>query len=322
MPSRQAEPSVAERSALGDCYCLRRVNPFLGVVAVVRTPGGRALSLDGRHWQIQVLAHPPRGLWSRGGHEEGLKYFRFGAWSEAEGSSRVPLNPILDTGRMVEESEQLIDRIRASAASLPFPMAGELEQWLLDREGRPLALTATALSDPDLDTLSRREWSAGGRAEQPFVSATLSAEGIEVRDPSGRYRHAESLERLIAAAAGPQPATQWFRFESGEATALDQDSPAGCQERRLPREAFPRLTLRTDWPDRRARRLVAEYVSWLAPYLLALRGLPDDLRLRMERDAADYPLRVDALWRLYPRVLDPDLLKRIRIEARLRCASA
>lgn len=313
---------MAGQSAGGDCYCLRRVNPFLGVVAVVRTPGGRALSLDGRNWQIQVLAHPPRGLWSRGGHEEGLKYFRFGAWSEAEGSSRVPLNPILDAGRMVEESERLIDRIRAGASRLPFPMAGELEQWLLDRQGEPLALIATALSDADLDTLSRRGWSAGGRGEQPFASPSLSADGMNVRDPSGRHRHAESLERLIAEVAGTQPGTQWFRFENGEATGLDQGAPPGFGGRRLPREAFPVLTLRTDWPDRSARRLVAEYVSWLAPYLLALPGLPDDLRLRLERDAADYPLRVDALWRLYPQILDPDLLKRIRIEARLRRASA
>jgi len=210
----------------------------------------------------------------------------------------VPLNPILDAGRMIEESERLILRIRSATAALPFPMAGELEQWLLDWQGEPLALIATALSDADLDTLSKRVWSAGGRGEAPFFSATLSAEGIAVRDASGRHRHAESLERLIAAAAGPQPDAQWFRFENGEATGLDQGAPRGFGGRQLAREAFPVLTLRTDWPDLRARDVVAEYVSWLAPYLLALPGLSGDLRLRLERDAADYPLRVDALLRL------------------------
>ncbi|MFZ0791605.1 MAG: hypothetical protein WAM94_18480, partial [Chromatiaceae bacterium] len=147
------------------CFSLRRVNPFQGVVAVVKTTGGRALSVNGRDWQIQVLAHPPRGLWSRGGDQEALRYFRFGAWSAEDGLSQVPLNPILDAGLMLAESEQLIDQARAAAVNLPFPLAPELEHWLLDREGAPLALLGTALADGVLDEAAGSDWSAGARGE-------------------------------------------------------------------------------------------------------------------------------------------------------------
>lgn len=97
------------------CLSLRPVNPFLGVAALVRTRGGRAITIDGRRWQIQVLAHPPRGLWTGCGERKELRYFRFGFWSEDEGTTRVPLNPILDAGEMVAESDRLIAEVRILA---------------------------------------------------------------------------------------------------------------------------------------------------------------------------------------------------------------
>jgi hypothetical protein len=58
---------------LTQCLSLRSANPFLGAVAVVKTPDGRAISVDGRQWRIQVLAHPPRALWSRAGEQLGMQ---------------------------------------------------------------------------------------------------------------------------------------------------------------------------------------------------------------------------------------------------------
>ncbi len=305
------------------CFCLRRVNPFQGVMAVVKTAGGRALSVNGRDWQIQVLAHPPRGLWSRGGHQPTMRYFRFGAWSEEEGVSRVPLNPILDAGLMLAESERLVEQARAAAVDLPFPMAPELEHWLLDSEGGPLALLGTALEEADLEELPGGDWSAGGRAEErPFVSSTLAEQGVAERDASGRRYHVESVERVIAGAAAPRRQTQWFRIEGNTALGLEHRAPSELAGRRLPLDDLPRLTLRTEWADPSARQLVADYVAWLAPYLLTLPRLSDDLRRALEPQAARYALVVDALWRLYPRVLDEVLIKRARIEARLRHAGA
>ena len=305
------------------CFGLRRVNPFLGVVAVVKTPGGRALSLDGVHWQIQVLAHPPRGLWARGGEQDERRYFRFGVWSEAEGLARVPLNPILDPGFMLAQSQRLVAQVRAALPALPFPLGPELELWLLDGEGHPLALLATALPKMDLDEAAAVNWTAGGRGEdRPFLSPTLAAQGLAERDGSGRRFHVEAVERLVAQRAGPRRRTQWFRIEGEEALGLDQPAAPQLQGQRLPRAALPPLTLASQWQDQAAQGLIDEYLAWLSPYLLTLPGLADPERRILETQAVRYALQDEALWRLYPRVLDEELIRRARVEARLRRSAA
>lgn len=303
-------------------YCLRRVNPFLGVVAVVRTPDGRALSVDGRHWQIQVLAHPPRGLWSGEGHGDELLYFRFGTWSETEGLRRVPLNPILDVGRMLAASHALIEGVRDALPELPFSLAPELELWLLDQDEAPLAILATAQDDSALDKLASPDWTAGGRGERTFVSARLTRQGVPQRDAAGRFHHAEAIERLLRAAAGRRLNRQWFRREAGDGEGLAKGVPPDLAGRRFPSDAFPVLPVRTDWPEPADAALVDDYLDWLAPYLLTLPTLSTDLRQRFERAAGREALLVDALWRLYPAVLDPEFINRARVEARLRRANA
>ena len=305
------------------CFSLRRVNPFLGVVAVVKTSAARALSVDGLHWQIQILAHPPRGLWARGGDQEGVRYFRFGLWSETQGMTRVPLNPILDAALMLAESERLVAQIRGATPALPFPLGPELELWLLDPEELPLALLATALPQTDLDEAATGDWTAGGRGEErPFVSPTLTAQGLPQRDASGRRFHVETLERRVAQRAGPRRRAQWFRVHGDEALGLDDHADPQLNGRRLSRADFPLLTLSARWPEESAGRLVEEYLAWLAPYLLTLPGLPDLVRRDLEAKAVHHALLVDALWRLYPRVLDPELIQRARVEARLRRSAA
>ena len=320
--SAPAEAATAIE-ALPDCYGLRRVNPFLGCVAVVRSEGGRALSLDGRSWQLQVAAHPPRGLWSGAGQDDELRYFHFGVWSAAKGMTRVPLNPILDVGRMLAESERLIAAIEAAAPHLPFPLAPELELWLLDRDDAPLALLATAVDAGALEDIGVPEFHAGGRGERSFRSATLAAQGIPEHDRAGPARHAKELERAIAGVAdGDRRQAQWFRRDAECRCCIGGQGTEPPLGRRLPHAAFPALPLRTEWPDDRMRTLVADYIDWLSPYLLTLPYLDDTLRAELERSASAHALAVSRLWRLYPRVLDTDFVRRARVEAQLRQASA
>jgi len=303
-----------------DCFCLRRVNPFLGVVAVVRTAAARAISMDGHTWQLQVRAHPPRGIWSGAGYQSGWRYYRFGFWSDARGSSRVPLNPILDAGAMVEAVEVLITAIQAQAPALPFPLAKELELWLLDADEQPLALLATAM-EPNLEILAeigRPDWIAGGRGERVFVSPALQAQGIAERDPDGAAQHAMRLERLVRAAAGRRRQVQWFRRDQAGAVAVGDGAHLLDAGRALPAMTLPLLPLRPDWPAGLDADLVDDYLRWLAPYLLTLPALDDDLRRRLEQDAAADAMAVNSCWRLYPKVLDQDLIRRCRVEARLR----
>jgi plasmid stability protein len=78
----------------------------------------------------------------------------------------------------------------------------------------------------------------------------------------------------------------------------------------------------TQWDGEDGRRLVDDYLSWLSPYLLTLPDLPDAVRATLEVKAAHHALLVDAMWRLYPRMLDQGLIQRARIEAQLRRAAA
>lgn len=315
-------------SAAGDAapahraYCLRRVNPFLGTVAVVASDGGRAFSVDGRNWQLQVAAHPPRGLWSGGGEDAAMRWFRFGEWSAAAGMTRVPLNPILDIDRMLAEAATLTAAIAAAADRLPFPLAPELELWLLDADAQPLALLATALDEAGRDQAATLDWSAGGRGGRPFRSPSLAARGIPERDAHGPARHARELEQVVRAAAGARRRARWFRRgDDGAGVGLaEPGDPAG--DVGLGCAAFPLLGLRADWPEPGTSALFADYVDWLAPHLLTLPGLDDGLRARLEQAAAADALAVADRWRLYPRVLDAGLVTRARVEARLRRAAA
>lgn len=312
-----------ERDTQGERYCLRRANPFLGLVAVVKTSAGRALSPDGRIWQLQVLAHPPRGLWSGEGHEDRLQYFRFGLWSERTGLRRVPLNPILDAGRMVAALDALIGLIQGSIDELPFPLAEELELWLLDRAQVPLALLATAIPGSALGEMGTPSWSVGATSDRPFVSATLRCRDAARTESSSPLRHATVLERLVESTAGRHLNRQWFRREGdGTGVGLDYRAPNGLSGRRLPAGAFPRLPLRTDWSEEIDRDLVSDWLDWIAPYLLTLPEIDDRLRGRLEQEAVQEPKLVDDLWPLYPRVLDRDLMTRARVEARLLRATS
>ena len=308
------------------CYCLRRVNPFLGVVAVVETRDGRALTLDGRHWQIQVLARPRSGPWSRDQEPGAARYFNFGAWSPTAGLARVPLNPALDVESSLAASTALIAQVRLAAPNLPFAPAAELEQWLLDEDMRPLALIGTALIGDDTALAGREQhaaWNAGGRGDtRPFCSPTLTAQGIPERDDSGRRPHVETLERMIANAAGARRHTQWFRRDGAYALGLEQPAASGLSGRRLAQADFPPLTINTQWTHTATGRLVGEYIAWLSPYLLALPGLDEATRHDLEREAVRHATLVDAIWRLYPRVIDDRLLKQARVEASLRRAAA
>jgi len=314
--------------AAARCYGLRRVNPFLGVVMVVETDAARAHSVDGRHWQLQVAAHPPRGLWSGAGHLSERKWFRFGLWSAESGLTRVPLNPILDIGAMVSAADALVGAVAGAAAMLPFALAPELELWQLGRDGRPLALLAVAPEhdapreapgDATTDGPEIPTWSAGGRGERAFRSATLAAEGVPQTSAGNPARHVQELERRIAAAAG---ASRWVRRDAaGSGVPIRgplSGQPADPAVGRLAAAAFPQLPLCERWGDALLDALVAEYVAWLAPYLLTLPMLDDARRRALEREAARDAVLVDRLWRLYPRVLDPELVRRARVEARLR----
>ena len=109
-------------------YAVRRLNPFAGVVQVVSGDNARAISLDGRAWEIQVLAESPNDCWgSLSEHHGAMRFFRFGIWTGATGLRNVPVNPIMDIGAMLDASKPVIDALSEPTNRPPFDLADTLE---------------------------------------------------------------------------------------------------------------------------------------------------------------------------------------------------
>jgi hypothetical protein len=127
------------------------------------------------------------------------------------------------------------------------------------------------------------------------------------------------LERLVRDTARRPLRFGWFeRDADGGGWAVESaDAKGEGATRRLAAESFPSLLLREAWPQPADRDLVRDYLDWCAPFLLMLPDIDDRTRDRLEHAAKFRATDVDALHRLYPKFLNPGLLKCIRVEARM-----
>jgi hypothetical protein len=304
-------------------YSLRRVNPLEGVVQVLERDAARAISRDGIDWEVQIETESPNTLWgSLNAGKAARRFFRFGTWSRRRGLWRVPVNPMLNVGEMIEESDALIAALQESLDQVPFPPADRFELWLLDAQCLPLALLATSDDSHRIVDLRPQPWQAAPLPEHGFRSTVLDGEPLRAGEAENPRRHAAAVETLIRETAGSSPVQQWFeRLADGGGRGLPQRVPAALVGRELPAEQFPELPWRTDWASERDAALMADYVAWSAPRLLTLHGLTDATRAGLETAARRQAEAVDALYPLYPRILDRGLIDAARVEARLRHAA-
>lgn len=306
------------------CYGVRRLNPFQGMLQVVELGDARALSLDGLRWEIQILCAQPEHTWRSGNRGEPvMRFFRFGAWSAESGLRRVPVSPIMDLDVMLRASAALSQVLPECLVSLPFAPADRYELWLLDGAGEPFALLASTTQAPFGERVRPEPWMATARSDHRFQSARLLERGVPVRDGHDPRHHAALLERLVRDTAGRPARMAWFHRdpEGGGQAAFRGEGQGEAAPSGLPANAFPPLLLREEWPEAADRELVGDYLEWSAPCLLTLPGLSDAQRDRFEHAARARPMDVDALYRLYPKVLNSGLFKTMRVEARMRRAA-
>lgn len=304
-------------------YSLRRVNPLEGVIQVLERDAARAISRDGIDWEIQVETESPNTLWgSLNAGKAVRRFFRFGTWSKRQGLWRVPVNPLLDIGEMIEEAQDLVAALEARLEELPFPAVDRFELWLLDTQSRPLALLATTDDPLRIADLRPQPWQAAPLAEHGFRSLVLDGEPARAQDAQNPRRHAAAVEALVRQAAGVNPVQQWFeRDAQGGGHGLPHRAPAALAGRVLAAAEFPELPWRSEWAGERDAALMADYGAWSAPRLLALQGLGDPTRAALEAAARRQAEAVEALFRLYPRILDRSLIDAARVEAQLRRAA-
>lgn len=296
------------------CYAVRRVNPFLGVVEVAEISGARALSIDGCHWQIQVKTTRPGHTWGRDGPAPAAQqFFRFADWSTKHGLTRVPINPILDVGRMLTAGERMVRALTGVIDRLPFPFNDRFEHWLLDDAGEPLALLATTVVAEHMPESRALDWLATARPSDDVRANGREASEKPAGDRCTDRRLADALEQLIRGAAGATHRRSWYqRQPDGTGRPVDDTGVV------LPASAFPSLPWRERWCDPDHARLLHDYHHRLAPQLLTLAGLADAMRRDLEQAARLQALRMTDLHRLYPRILQQDVLDTAQVEARLR----
>ena len=296
------------------CYSQRLLNPFRGVVNIVRYRSAEAVTSDGIHWDIYI---------SNDSLLEGLDKnrsiqisdIRYGRWSMSEGLVRGPIYPS-DEFYMLEKMGAVVyQHLLKVHTRVPFPFNDSFELWLLDKANRPLALLNSAVDESSIDKYQLLDWRAGQLCKQSFNVAKAQ------RNDAGKYNSAaEQLIEYINSRASTPPAAQWFeRKQGGSARALhghniDESLPG----RMLDVDDFPEYFISTRHADDYYTRLVREFIEWQSPWLLLLDTLAFGQRQHFEQCARKQAAVVDQQYLLYPEIIDESFIRAARVEARMR----
>jgi hypothetical protein len=290
-----------------ECYGQRLLNPYRGIVEVLRYQSAEAVTTDGIHWDIYVandelLKGLPR-------HKKiQTSDIRYGSWSQAKGLKRGPIFPSDDFRRMEAQGTRVFEALLTLHDRLPFVLRDCFELWLLDPAGLPLVLVNSVLREAEMDPHPRLQWRAGHIAGEQFTSATVAAPNA-----------AEILTRYIEAQAGTSPVAQWFeRQRDGSGIGLTgHHLPVALQGRDLSAEAFPESLISPGLGSNDQRQLVSDYIAWQAPCLLLL-PLRQETRRFLEIRAREQPFEVSRHCHLYPQFADEAQINAARVEAALR----
>jgi hypothetical protein len=188
----------------------------------------------------------------------------------------------------------MIEALEACAHQVPFRPADQFECWLLNEQRQPLALLESTIEKPPQDSTSMPQWSPGAAAKRDFESS---------HGDVGRL--AEMLQRQ----AGSPSRALWIQRTPNGSGLVDDNYCYGP-------DAFPELFIRTQWPEPGQAALVADFLSWQAPWLLQLHHLDLSTRARLEQAAWQRPTETSRVFRLFPLILDQHSLTTARVKSR------
>lgn len=281
-----------------ETYAIRRVNPFLGVLQVIETQGGRAVSSNGVVWEIELRTERS-GIWgSLNKDTKQAVYYRFGLWSVDEGLVNRPLAPHLDKEQLTSQYEFLIQSINERLQYIPFRLVDDRELWLFDKEERrPIALLASQKIDAKPLLPEPKYW-----------KSCLGANGLASQY---RYTGARILEQLIERTASSNICKYWINRSADGGNIMEGGKDLHVAE-------FPSYLISENWPDNELVSLVSDYIAWIAPSLLTLQHISKEERNRLEGYLHVQAISVEHHWHLYPEIMDEKKLKAARVQCRLQ----
>ncbi len=291
-----------------ECYAQRLLNPFRGVVHVIRYESAEAVTTDGIEWDIYVANDALLDGLGRAGKRAQISDIRYGHWSAEKGLKRGPLYPSEDFRRLEHMGAVVYEHLLKTHREVPFRFRDQFELWLLDRADRPLALLHSVRNDSETDTRPPLDWRAGIAAQERFHSAAIP----DLSESAGAY-----LTRYVNGLAGG--VVQWFR-RSDDGAGLGLHTLKGGEHLRgrvLEADAFPPLFIATADMDAAHTRLVHDYHAWQAPWMLLLPHLDPTTRGALETSACQQAEMIEKHCRLYPAVIDRAALQAARVEAAL-----
>jgi len=280
-------------------YAIRRVNPFLGVLQIIETSGGRAISSNGVVWEIELRTERSNAWGSLNQGIKGAVFYRFGLWSADEGLVNRPLAPDLDSGDMKTQYDFLIECVQARIQYIPFKLIDNRELWLFDGQSQqPLALLASLSPETKPPSPEPRIW-----------KSSLGANGVASQF---RYPESKALEELIKQTASSNTCKYWVTRED------DGSGIVELNDQHITLNTFPPFLITEQWSKEDDVSLVSDYIAWIAPSLLTLHSLSITERKRLERYLNIQAISVEHHWHLYPEVIDEKKLKAARVQCRLQ----
>ena len=296
------------------CYSQRLLNPFRGVVNIIRYKSAEAVTLNGIDWDIYISNDSLlEGLARKRSVQ--ISDIRYGRWSEQSGLKRGPIYPSAEFYVLEEMGAVVYQHLLKLYKRLPFRFMDHIELWLLDKESMPLALLNSVVEEHEIDDYQLLDWRAGRACRESFRPACVA-----INDNEPVRCAADILTGHINMHADNPPAAQWFnRSRDGSATGMGgHNIDRSLKGRRLPSDRFPPYFIASADRSDYHTCLVHEFMKWQSPWLLLLNNLSREERRYFEQCACKQALIVDQQYLLYPEVIDESFIRAARVEARLR----
>ena len=148
-------------------YSQRLLNPFRGVMNVIRYRAAEAVTTDGIGWEIYVSNDELLAGLDPHTHVQ-TSDIRYGHWSQQGGLKRGPIFPSEDFKRMEAMGAVVYAALLQHHAQLPFPLRDRYELWLLDRAQQPLCLLDSVVDEEDIVLDVPLRWRAGNLCAELF----------------------------------------------------------------------------------------------------------------------------------------------------------